>query len=91
MSNRDTGLGSGAGKGDAPRYTLNENYRANYDDINWQRPDAINKPHTVIVELRSGEKKTVELPNDAIEPEQRFTFLNKTFGAAGWRYINDAL
>ena len=33
---RDLGIkGGGAGKGDAPRYTHNETWIANYDAINW--------------------------------------------------------
>jgi len=33
---RDLGLrGGGAGKGDSPRYSNNENWRKNYDEIDW--------------------------------------------------------
>lgn len=34
---RDIGLTHGAGKGDAPRYTHNERWEQNFQDIDWGR------------------------------------------------------
>lgn len=37
MNTRDLGLSKGQGKGDKPRHKLDDNYRRNYDSINWRQ------------------------------------------------------
>lgn len=36
---RDMFPGHGAGKGDAPRHKFNEQWRTNFDEINWPKSD----------------------------------------------------